>query len=401
MNIIKKVFRKDNSGAFSLGILAFEGFGIRLLDNILPSPILWWTGVLLLLNFHYVIKAGTQYWVRFSFIIVFFILFNFVKGITPPLFMVAAWLSASFVISRYIYSKEFISDLRKLCKFSMYYHLIHIPFMPFAKAFPLYSFGIDYYSLYGVLWYVANSGEYLEFPRICCFAWEPSCWNLMINLNLTFVLYFKENRKIMLLSFIVLLSTFSTTALVTMVGILGLYYFQQVGTKGYLKNIFIGIILLSIIAPIAYKDLSNKMETGSGQARGGDFIIAKAVLERSPWLGEDLANVSKLSYAIKARQEYWTAGTDGNQDMCAGMTNGFAGLLVEWGLVIGIYIFYLTYKTSLIFDAKLKRLYLLTISMVIMGSPISMTGFFYLCSLSTLLISPKAQRLCSLSNSYS
>lgn len=58
-----------------------------------------------------------------------------------------------------------------------------------------------------------------------------------------------------------------------------------------------------------------------------------------------------------------------------GMVNSFAALFVEWGIPITLLIFYLMFKTPLINDNKLKLLYIVAVLCVLMGSPISRTGF--------------------------
>lgn len=69
-----------------------------------------------------------------------------------------------------------------------------------------------------------------------------------------------------------------------------------------------------------------------------------------------------------------------------GMVNSFAALFVEWGIPITLLIFYLMFKTPLINDNKLKLLYIVAVLCVLMGSPISRTGFFYMYAFSTFLL---------------
>ena len=81
---------------------------------------------------------------------------------------------------------------------------------------------------------------------------------------------------------------------------------------------------------------------------------------------------------INARENAWTSTGDKEGYMEQGMVNSFAALFVEWGIPITLLIFYLMFKTPLINDNKLKLLYIVAVLCVLMGSPISRTGFFYM-----------------------
>ena len=388
MNLIRKIFVTDNLGALSLGILAFEGFGNRLLYSFIPSPIIWWLVVLIAINIKFLLKTNIFYWTKTISLFLFYFFFNYIKGIEPPVFIYAAWMSAIVVLARYIDSScSFIDDLRKLSRFCMWYHLLHVPFILFAKSFPVVETGMTYYSLF-FLWYMPSDEGLC---RICGFAWEPSCWNIFLDFNLIFTLYYKESKWMFFISIFALLVTDSTTAFVVMVFILCGYYFLMTEKRTIVRNLFFGTTLLFFLVPFVLENFNNKMNTGSGQARGGDFVVAKAVLERNPLLGTDLANVSKLSYVILERDRYWTAGTDGNRDMVAGITNGFAGLFVEWGGLFGLMFIFLPLFSNLIVEKKLRFFICCAFYLVLMGTPIARTGFFFMFPFSYIFINKYAR----------
>ena len=129
------------------------------------------------------------------------------------------------------------------------------------------------------------------------------------------------------------------------------------------------------------------MDSGSGQSRVGDFAITLAVMNNSPWLGVDLDNITSNVIAMKARSESWNVSGDYSGYMDQGMVNSFASLFVEWGIPLSILILSGLFATPLIKDVKLKILFFLTLVGVIIGTPITRTGFFYLFPFSCLLMS--------------
>lgn len=390
---LQNVVYRDHIGASLLAILAFEGFGIRFLDGVIPSPIIWWTVLLALMNWKYVIQMKFTYWGKTLLLVAFYVIFNLIKGAPIEMFIFPAWLSAAIVLTRYVNRRDlFIEDIRKLSFFCMWYHLLHI-LVCFVFSGFFYQLKIDdypYTTFSYLFWYGGHGFNEFGLLRPCGFAWEPSCWNIFLNLNLVFQLYKSKNKKNIVLAIVSILFTFSTTALVTMFAILSLFYFYKIKSKDFVRYFFTGGIVLLMVYLFVSKNFTEKMGTGSGQARGGDFVMAAAVLRKNPIMGENLNNIANVTYAMNARENYWTADTNNqNLQMAAGMTNGFAGLLVEWGLIISLVVFYCTLKTPLIEDKKLKWLYLLAMFMVLMGSPISRTGFFYVYPFSFILLNRK------------
>lgn len=386
---MQRISKSQKIRILSLGILCFQGFGIRIFDNIIPSAIGIWTILLLILNFKSITKLSYSIWLKLIGILGFYCLFCLVKGVTPAPFLITAWISAFFVLANYINDKSlFIDDFRIFCKFCTYYSLLHIPIMLFLKGSLITTnFGMTP-KTFLYLFYFTASGE-----RIQGFCWEPSCWNLLINMNLAFSLYFKEGIKANLLSVLAVISIMSTTGLVVMGLIILTYYLINLKPSKIIGTLIVTVVFVMLLLPFISSELLDKVDSGSGQSRVGDFAIALAIMNNSPWLGADLDNITSNVIAMKARSESWNVSGDFEGYMDQGMVNSFASLFVEWGIPLSILILIGLFATPLIKDIKLKLLFFLTLVGVIIGTPITRTGFFFLFPFSCLII-PRLTKKC-------
>lgn len=380
---MQRISKSQKIRILSLGILCFQGFGIRIFDNVFPGAIAIWTILLFFLNFKSITRLNYSSWLKIIGILGFYFVFCVVKGVTPLPFLITAWFSAFFVLANYINNRSlFIDDFRIFCKICTYYSLLHIPIMLFLKdSLITTNFGMSP-KTFLYLFYFTASGE-----RIQGFCWEPSCWNLLINMNLAFSLYFKEGVKRNLLSVIAVISIMSTTGLVVMGLIILAFYLLNLKPSRIIGTLIMIIVFVMLLLPFISSELIDKVDSGSGQSRVGDFAIALAVMNNSPWLGVDLDNITSNVIAMKARSESWNVSGDYSGYMDQGMVNSFASLFVEWGIPLSILILSGLFATPLIKDVKLKILFFLTLVGVIIGTPITRTGFFYLFPFSCLLMS--------------
>lgn len=389
------LYKKDNwIGAFSLFILIFQGFGLRIFDGTFNGAIGIWLIVLLLINKSYLTRVPVSYWLSSIAVALFYVIFNVVKGATVQSWVVVALLSACVALCRYFNNvSSFILDLRKLAKFCMYYDLLHIPIMLFLNQYIISTdLGMEPKTFLYLFWF-NNMVSDFGLNRIQGFCWEPSCWNLLLNINLLLALYFKESKLYIVASIIAVMSTFSTTGMVTMVIIIALYYLINLEKGKLIRTMVTGGLMLAVIGPFVYEEFSSKMESGSGQTRGGDLAIAFVVMKENPIMGEDIDHITELSYAMNARSEYWTSQGDYEGYMNQGFVNSFAGLMVEWGLPIFLCIILLAFRTNMFEDKKVRFMFITTLFLVLMGTPIARTGFFYMFPLSALLIKRNLQQI--------
>lgn len=388
---MNRLFSNKNLGAWSLGILCFQGFGLRIFEGVLEGAIVLWLIILCILNISFIKKTPIKYWMKVFAIVLLYLLFCSFKSVDYVPFLIVAWLSSAVVLTRYLTIKQsFIDDMRKLTRFCMYYSLLHIPVMLlFNSMIITTNLGMHPKTFLYLFWFNGAEGI-LGINRIQGFCWEPSCWNLLLDFNLVFALLYKEKYSTIILSIMAIVSIMSTTGIVVMGIILCSYFILSLNRKELFRTIFTFGILFLLLAPFIYNELINKLNEGSGNARMGDFAIAAAIINKSPLLGADLDDITNNIYAVKARQEAWNAyGGDFDGYMEQGMVNSFAALFVEWGLPITLFIFIAMYNTPLIENKKMRFLLLITFLSVLMGTPIARTGFFYLFSFSTLLLSKK------------
>lgn len=378
---------KDNKLALSMGILCFQGFGIRIFSGVMEGAIVLWLLVLTLLNWRYVKRVPLSYWGKIVGFSMLYYAFSMMKGVSILPFLIVAWLSAAVVLTPYyLHQADFVHTMKRLTRFCMYYSLCHIPIMIlFKNNLITTSFGMNPKTFLYLFYFNGQEG-FAGMNRIQGFCWEPSCWNLLLDLNLIFALYFKEKKSIIIASVLAIISIMSTTGLVVMSAIFCLYYLLNMKLKKAIQSTVFLAVFVALVGPIVYSNVSEKLETGSGNARVGDFAIATAVMQEHPWVGIDIEKLTKNMLVINARENAWTSEGDKEGYMEQGMVNSFAALFVEWGIPITLLIFYLMFKTPLINDNKLKLLYIVAVLCVLMGSPISRTGFFYMYAFSTVLL---------------
>jgi len=384
------IITSKNIRVLSLGILCFEGFGIRIFENVISGAIILWTVVLFILNLKNVLRMPINALFKLIGIMLFYVFFCSLKGIKTEPFLFATWSSAFIIISNYWHRQNsFVDDMSSLCRFCMYYSLLHIPIMLLLKPLLITTnFGMNPKTFLYLFYF--NSGEgFMGLPRIQGFCWEPSCWNLLLNLNLVFMLYFKRPVKDLILSIVAIVSIMATTGLVVMIVIICVYYALLLERKKFIKNLLVGVTVIAVCTPFVYSELQDKLSTGSGNARVGDFAIAAAVMQNSPILGDDLGHIANNPIAIKARSEAWTSEGDWIGYMDQGMVNSFASLLVEWGAVISIIIIILLLRCPLLHDIKLRILFMIALLGVMIGTPILQTGFFYMFVFSTIILNKK------------
>lgn len=379
---------KDNKLALSMGILCFQGFGIRVFDGVFNGAIALWLIVLTMLNWQYVMRVSVSYWGKMVGVVLSYYLFSLVKGVSVEPFLIVAWASSAVVLTPYyLRQANFVMVMKRFTRFCMYYCLCHIPIMIlFKNNLITTSFGMNPRTfLYLFYFNGADGGGFAGMPRIQGFCWEPSCWNLLLDLNLAFALYFKEKRSVIIASIFAIVSIMSTTGLMVMAIIVALYYISNIKLKKAVQTSVVLALFAVIVGPIIYNNVSKKLESGSGNARVGDFAIATAVLKEHPLVGIDTENLTKNMLVMNAREAAWTSTGDKQGYMEQGMVNSFAALFCEWGAPITLVIFALMFKSPLIEDKKLKLLYMVAVLCVLMGSPISKTGFFYMYAFSTFL----------------
>ncbi len=376
---------KFNRRVFSIFILIFEGMGVKLFPD-LPGRILVFTFILLLINYKDVKKLDWRIWRKFFIIVLFYIAFNLLKGTEPFYPMIFGWLSAIFTMAPYFNGCDrFEEDLYQLTKFCVYYSLLHVVIQVFFKPFIMQTTIPMQPKTLFYLFYYNREEVFGGLNRIQGFCWEPSNWNLLLNMNLVMVLFKKKNIMNLLITVLAIISVMSTTGIVVMFAIV-LLYFLFFTKEHKRRNFIIGTMVFIIFGSLTLDVLLTKLANASGAARYGDFITAVDVLSHSPILGADVDKIADNPIAIGARISAWDAegSMEGYMER-EGLVNSFAQLFIEFGLPIGLLHVFMMFKFNLIKNKSLRIMLVLAILMVIMGTPISRTGFFYLFILTPIL----------------
>lgn len=378
---------KENRLVLSLGILCFQGFGIRIFSGVMQGAIVLWLVILIILNKKYIRYIPVGYWLKVACIVFLYFLFCTLKGVTCASYLIVAWLSMAIVLTPYyLRQANFVGIMRKLTRFCMYYSLCHVPIMLlFKSAITTTPFEMHPKTFLYLFFFNEDEG-FAGMNRIQGFCWEPSCWNLLLDLNLLFTLYFKEKKIKVLLAIASIVTIMSTTGLVVMSVIICLNYMLNLKGKQMIKACFAILIFFSVLGPFVYSNVTTKLESGSGNARLGDFAIASAVIEEHPFVGIDMEHLTSNILVVNARENAWTSSGDKQGYMEQGMTNSFAALFVQWGVPITILFFVLMFCMPLIEQRKLKHLFIIVVLSVLMGTPIANTGFFFMFIFSTILI---------------
>ena len=354
----------------------------------MDGAIVFWLLVLVLLNFKSLRRTTLKYWLKMVGIVMAYFVFCLIKGVPVLPYIIVAWFSSAVVLTPYYLGQaNFVNVMRRLTRFCMYYSLCHVPIiLLFKDNLITTSFGMHPKTFLYLFYFNGVDNGFAGMPRIQGFCWEPSCWNLLLDLNLVFALYFKERLSVIIASLFAIITIMSTTGLMVMLVIVGIYYMMNMRLKRILQTSVALCIFALLIGPIIYGNLRDKLNSGSGNARIGDFAIALAVIEKHPLLGIDIDDLTHSALAMQARERAWTATGDKVGYMEQEMVNSFAALIVEWGVPIVLIIFWLMFKTPLLPEKKLKMLYLFAVLCVLMGTPIARTGFFYLYAFSTILL---------------
>jgi hypothetical protein len=367
--------------------------GVRIFNEI-PGRIAIFTFVLFLINRKEVLRMKPKVWRSFFYVIGIYLLFSLIKEAKPWTPYIFAWSSALFTMSSYINGcPYFTEDLYRLSKFSVIYSLLHViiqlllPPLVTQTHLPMTPKTFLY------LFYYNREGGILWLNRIQGYCWEPSNWNLVLNTNLALCLYLNKPFKEIFLAILAVICVMSTTGIVVMACTLLLYYliFSEMSKLRRIIIIAFGVLLLG---GFASTELSNKLSSSSGEARNADFYAATAIVQQNPILGADMNNIENNKYVILARSLSMEEGEFSDPGLMEreGFVNSFASLFVEFGTPLAFLILYALVRSPIFGDKKLSLFYSLVVMLVIMGTPISRTGYFFMYVLSFFLMPRKKKK---------
>jgi len=390
---------------FSLAVLFFSGTGFKLLN--FNGAIVVWFLVLVVVNHKNLAKIKIKdLGVIFTFCAILSI-FYLAKSNQIPYFIFIAIASSYVVLLNYRtldYKELFFKDIATLLRFYMYYTLVHIVFLFFGQSLLSGTYVNTYYRQIGYLfWYIDSGGpSFFGHYRLCGLAWEPGIWQLFLNLYLLIAIYLKRSIKEIILTILAVVFTFSTTGLFTMIFIL-LANFVYINPIKNLRKIVYPTILVLSLSSIILGNINDKLYgkgVTSTMVRMGDFYVGMKMLIRSPIIGEDPKTTLDTSdqMILSVREQLWDDSTiaGGHKEgyLNAEIVNGLMIFLLDFGLPIGLFLLYRTYKFSLLDKTRFKNIFIISIFLTLNAEPISRTGFFFLFVLSSFVLKDEHKATC-------
>lgn len=288
---------------------------------------------------------------------------------------------------------SFIDDLYSFLKILFYYSLLHILVLILFHSYLINtSLPMNPKTFLYLFYYNYQIGIPPYFYRVQGIAWEPGNWQLFLNLFLFFSILKKQ--KIMLLVFcgITILSTFSTNGYILLVVNAIIYLFLSTKLK---KSLPIVIILGAFIYPIVSHNITEKLSGDkliSGLARMRDLEVGKEMMFEHPWIGVDINKLNEIDAVKKMKTSLFNERVDlsshGGYDgfMNDGYLNGFLGVFLDWGVFLGLALYFLFYKSPLLENKKIAIPFCLICFLSFSAEPITRTSFFYLFPLSALFL---------------
>ena len=274
--------------------------------------------------------------------------------------------------------------MSKLCRYAMYYTFMHIPFLFFTGMLSPLE-GTFAYHFHRLFYFVDSGGmSFTNGFRLCGLAWEPGIWQMIMNFNLYFALVEKRSAKQIAMAISAIVLTLSTSGMFTMIVII-LYYLSFVLKKikiGQLAGMaIVGVFFYGIIFQNIDEKLNGEGATSS-MVRFGDTYVGAMMLSKNPVIGAntELTGYSRSNDVIALRQYLWDEAEikgDNEGFLNAYIVNGFMIFLLDWGLVIGLFLLYRMIKADFMEPTTVRIGFLLTILLTLFAEPISSTAFFY------------------------
>lgn len=368
----------------SLTVMFVSGCGLRHIQ--IQGALLVWLLVEIVLNRKQMKKISHRDVFVMACLMGAFSILSMIKNVSNYPFVLVA-MAIGYIVALNYRGKgaaSFYDDMSKLCKYAMYYTFMHIPFLFFTGMLSPLE-GTFAYHFHRLFYFVDSGGmSFTNGFRLCGLAWEPGIWQMIMNFNLYFALVEKRSTKQMAMAISAVVLTLSTSGMFTMIVII-LYYLSFVLKKikiGQLVGIaIVGVFFYGIISQNIDEKLNGEGATSS-MVRFGDAYVGAMMLSKNSIIGAnaELTGYSRSNDVIALRQYLWDeAEVKGDSEgfLNAYIVNGFMIFLLDWGLVIGLFLLYRMVKADFMESTTVRIGFLLIILLTLFAEPISSTAFFY------------------------
>ena len=389
MKLRIKILHLNYISIISIIFILLQTCGIRFFQGIGSFLMI----LVILLNFKYLKRITMNSFVYYVISIFIFSVLQIIKDCSllstlNTILIITA--SYTFLLSYVDNSNRFIDELRLALKL-----LVFQAFVTIFAFFSLYYFKhlvqigeMQYYTILNVFYYfIPNDG----FPRNTGLFWEPGCLQFIAN-TLLFI-YISSNYKLrkMLWVIAVIISTFSSAGFILLL-INCLYYLIKNTNKLKIKyNIGLFIILSILIFPLIYEATYNKWTVNmSGMIRQVNTIAGVKLSFMHPFIGVDVNNLMNSLEFNKIEEDFWGINSSmisyNFGIVAGGFTNGFLAIFLTWGLFIGIFFYYLFFKSKFFPTSQYALFFLLLFIVANMTEALTNTSFFYVFVISTFVL---------------
>lgn len=240
-------------------------------------------------------------------------------------------------------------------------------FLTYVPIVKTYTFGYIFYYVYtdSDVLNAIRTVEFFGFPffRGSGIFWEPGILQIYMNILLFLSLYIYPNRRISVLSSVVIFTTWSSTGMVILVMQIFFYMLSKLSTKNALKTVALFGVIAMMLIPLQ-ENLTHKLEgedAGSGFTRALDTMTAINIIKNNPLFGIAIDSEVYKRELEQNRAFIDMAGSREERD--AKNTNSILNYFVFFGIPIGILILYSLYHQNIFPRNKMPLFLLFVIAM--------------------------------------
>ena len=235
--------------------------------------------------------------------------------------------------------------------------LCPVPAILFFHQFPradYSSFGYNF--LYIFNWMDVSTGQY---GRNAGCSWEPGRYAVMLSLGIAISVLkkgFSIKNKNLIWLLLALITTFSTTGYIVTITVFFVSYVKKVNFSYVTYAIFLIIPICFIVINVPFLankitlqlstllnfDFYNELVTRTANASNGEYTYS---LERFPSIyfeWQNILNDPIIGYGRSAYYSYFYQNISSN----VSLPSGILKVLSNYGLILGLFFYYILYKSS-------------------------------------------------------
>jgi hypothetical protein len=375
---------------FGLFLLIFQSVGIRFFSG--QGFIIGF--VLLVMIFPYVTRYFGK---RDLYFFILTLIFLTISKVVNPSFSTGSFLYQLLIVySAYLFLMLYkpldisylAMDLYKVLRIFTVYSLIgYLIYLVVPGSFSDLSV---MNKTFGHLFFVSQSFAGGFVRNTGCF-WEPGVAQLVFNLCLFLGIMTGQKKKSLIVSFLAVLSTFSTAGFIILFVIV-LYYFIS---KFSLKKVIVPTLFFALffiyLFPLIQSNVLEKTDSSntSGLTRTRDMLIGFELIKEKPIFGHGLFDPDYLmskGYVNEIENDLFSQEyLDVSGEVSGGYTNGFLGLFAWYGIPIGLLVFIKLYKNPVVTHKPARLVFFLIMILSCFSEPVTYTALFILFPISAYL----------------